>query len=552
MAQHYLALRPYIELLSIGENQALIIPQQIPTQNLALLRLGEHLELRQSQSRTSSLLLLLTSGGLIVYLLYKGLSEEERPSQRSQWSAQNWLRWLLFGDTNDLRGQYFGPTQTVTGGTKSNIEKLRKPNIVYVSPCPNCVRGVCKIRKHHQLLYHRHQYVPILESASTSGASTPNLKTLTLDFKPQKTIENFSADDETSEEEIEVKESPSRKKNRIPPEGREKSRKMARDEESMENIVGVSGSMVDLVKGAREVRRLIREASFDSLASEFSLDLQESLGGQTCANLDSIENEVSRLKDNCETMSEIVDFKAVSKNMKTSKSEYFSKESTPADLSSLSSSPDLRNLHKIIHTAPLQNKQLWTLTNLSDNDSNYSPMHRDISRYKITSLSSNTSECGEWEWDSEGLSAELTANPTGIYIQEHENWLQDDGMELDLEAELLSSTFKRSQSTSSDLDSSFYSKVRLPPSGRSSVMSHQEFQSFSRSSSSNSLYKKSKKNYSSDESGIEDKSISVTTPLSPVHEAKESPTKGAKEQQKTPKIHKPLEEKKKTRRRLVN
>ena len=153
------------------------------------------------------------------------------------------------------------------------------------------------------------------------------------------------------------------------------------------------------------------------MASEFSLDLQESLGGQTCANLDSIENEVSRLKDNCETMSEIVDFKAVSKNMKTSKSEYFSKESTPADLSSLSSSPDLRNLHKIIHTAPLQNKQLWTLTNLSDNDSNYSPMHRDISRYKITSLSSNTSECGEWEWDSEGLSAELTANPTGIYIQ---------------------------------------------------------------------------------------------------------------------------------------
>ena len=139
----------------------------------------------------------------------------------------------------------------MTGGTKSNIEKLRKPNIVYVSPCPNCVRGVCKIRKHHQLLYHRHQYVPILESASTSGASTPNLKTLTLDFKPQKTIENFSADDETSEDEIEVKESPSRKKNRIPPEGREKSRKMARDEESMENIVGVSGSMVDLVKGKK-------------------------------------------------------------------------------------------------------------------------------------------------------------------------------------------------------------------------------------------------------------------------------------------------------------
>ena len=54
---------------------------------------------------------------------------------------------------------------------------------------------------------------------------------------------------------------------------------MARDDESMDSIVNwtldpPTGSMVDLVKGAREVRRLIREASFDSLASEFSLDFQ--------------------------------------------------------------------------------------------------------------------------------------------------------------------------------------------------------------------------------------------------------------------------------------
>ena len=49
---------------------------------------------------------------------------------------------------------------------------------------------------------------------------------------------------------------------------------MARDDESMDSIVGMTGSMVDLVKGAREVRRLIREASFDSLASEFSIDFQ--------------------------------------------------------------------------------------------------------------------------------------------------------------------------------------------------------------------------------------------------------------------------------------
>ena len=135
----------------------------------------------------------------------------------------------------------------------------------------------------------------------------------------------------------------------------------------------------------------------------------------------------------------------------------------------------------------------------------------------------------------------------------------------------------------SDLDSSFYSKVRLPPSGRSSVLSNQhessshqnltpgDFKSvmslnFSRSSSTNSLKNlqdtspgcyyfnkgqtprdmsynvgggrrsKSKSYSSSEESGIEDKSsltdfsmtsskTSVTTPLSPVHEVKESPNK---------------------------
>ena len=106
--------------------------------------------------------------------------------------------------------------------------------IVYVSPCPNCVRGVCKIKKHHQLLYHRHQFVPILESASTSGSSTPNrlqmlenghnsCKALTTgtmaahsasakNQKGQSKTADCSADDESSEDDDSriIKESPSR------------------------------------------------------------------------------------------------------------------------------------------------------------------------------------------------------------------------------------------------------------------------------------------------------------------------------------------------------
>ena len=66
---------------------------------------------------------------------------------------------------------------------------------------------------------------------------------------------------------------------------------MARDDESMDSIVGMTGSMVDLVKGAREVRRLIREASFDSLASEFSLDFQVFFTSFLCTYLIYLSNK---------------------------------------------------------------------------------------------------------------------------------------------------------------------------------------------------------------------------------------------------------------------
>merc|ERR1719158_1574737 len=158
-----------------------------------------------------------------------------------------------------------------------------------------------------------------------------------------------SADDESSgDESTPTKNLPAkqkRKSSRIPPEGREKPKltcSMTRDDESMESIHGVSGSMVDLVKdsqrsnstsdcsggggdccgwewdsdelGAREVRRLIREASFDSLASEFSLDvsLNDGVGGQTAAQFDSLCEEIYNLKDNCDIMSEKIDFNNIS------------------------------------------------------------------------------------------------------------------------------------------------------------------------------------------------------------------------------------------------
>ena len=73
---------------------------------------------------------------------------------------------------------------------------------------------------------------------------------------PMNCKDSESADDESSgDESTPTKNSPAkqkRKSSRIPPEGREKPKltcSMTRDDESMESIHGVSGSMVDLVKG---------------------------------------------------------------------------------------------------------------------------------------------------------------------------------------------------------------------------------------------------------------------------------------------------------------
>ena len=102
--------------------------------SLEILRIGEQFELQRNQSRTVSSLLLLTSGGLVVYLLYKSYTSDVEDSSnkkssetagkgqtRSKWSAQSWIRWLLFGDTPDLRGQYFGPGSIIPPQNKTEV-----------------------------------------------------------------------------------------------------------------------------------------------------------------------------------------------------------------------------------------------------------------------------------------------------------------------------------------------------------------------------------------------------------------------------------------------
>ena len=71
----------------------------------------------------------------------------------------------------------------------------------------------------------------------------------------------------------------------------------------------------------------------------FNLFLQDGVGTRTALHFDTIDDEISRLKDNFEVMSESIEFKThdASASMKASKShsDQFSKESTPGKVKNI-------------------------------------------------------------------------------------------------------------------------------------------------------------------------------------------------------------------------
>ena len=316
-------------------------------------------------------------------------------------------------------------------------------------------------------------------------------------------------------------------------------------ENSVDSLAGVSGSMVDLVKGAREIRRMIRETSMDSLCSDFSLSsynagvidmnpeeydyLQQIDAEKFLSELSSIRTSCDELRDSLTTYS------PNRSNMLTgSKSDYGFRslpteansqesESTGKDANYTgdgTSSPDFRNLARKLRQKPTaREKKLWRLSApLSDIDS---PQHLNSSRnltaeedsslewespshgwhdlrhvkYKVAlhqsrSHSLAASDCEDnfdnydaWEWDSEGFGDEVGKEGLNFELtREHDNWLPDKMLELDLESELGKVSFNGSINNSrrnsycsiisnSDLEGtdSISRQIRLPPSGRSSV-----------------------------------------------------------------------------------
>ena len=273
----------------------------------------------------------------------------------------------------------------------------------------------------------------------------------------------------------------------------------------------VSGSMLDLVQNAREVRRLIRETSFDSTTSDLDLDfsLNENLGGSTAEGLDTIYSGINKIMLNCENLEQDISFLpeqklVVSKSSMSGLSQYAGTENEEDEESNLQrdgSVPDLRVLQRTLRS----NKGVWKLTDfsgLSDREGIFgsrqasivsdsgsfewdSPIHgwHGMKSHRVPLISSsNVSESGDevgsfsgsgldpWEWDDcyiiqDGEDEDMVERMDG-----HKSWLPEMSAELDLESELrLRELNSQSSSNRSSLERGLYCARRQPPSGRSSV-----------------------------------------------------------------------------------
>jgi len=219
---------------------------------------------------------------------------------------------------------------------------------------------------------------------------------------------------------------------------------------------GLSPSMKNVMRDARDLRRLIRETSFDSLASDFSLDLEfNEINFDVKSDISDNNNVEEEEDDNDVTIVE-------------------DKEEYVLDKSLLNR---------------FENAQMWRLTNSTRESSLVSDYSYDFKSDRqlrlvgagggyasddMASLIGSTADALEWDEDlyMDGELLDSTVSETC-----HSAWLPDYDQELDLESELLERRmFSPSPVVKEHLlgvkdHPKIQSMTRLPPSGSSSVES---------------------------------------------------------------------------------
>jgi hypothetical protein len=142
----------------------------------------------QPSSRTWTMMLL-TGGGIAIYLLCRKKCDDEnelfgigvdssvrrRPSssgRRSRWGARSWFGWFCDPSSCDVEvtpavfeSQYFGPIIGPSNDVKRFGGNLRHFDAKLIfAPCPNCLKGTCKVKKHRNM---PKQYLTVGDSSAS-------------------------------------------------------------------------------------------------------------------------------------------------------------------------------------------------------------------------------------------------------------------------------------------------------------------------------------------------------------------------------------------------
>lgn len=248
----------------------------------------------------------------------------------------------------------------------------------------------------------------------------------------------------------------------------------------------MNSSMLDLVLNAKEARRLIREISFDSQASDIDIDLSLSDTAGFCRSdsFNQLCNGLNQLVDNCDSLPPFPGDKKLksSRSSESGMSELFDVTEDIND----NSVPDFQKIQK----SALNSKELWKLTGFTDSSDHSdaenaslewdSPIHGWHTKpiYKATahnemnfsqsldkSFSFEGSAVDLWEWDNECLNQSYDIDLIDGNAQYPEyNSVIFNEKGYDGSSETSRNTSRR---PSTDLNMRFI--PRLPPSGRSSV-----------------------------------------------------------------------------------
>eukprot|EP00092_Neocalanus_flemingeri_P007267 GFUD01007847.1.p1 GENE.GFUD01007847.1~~GFUD01007847.1.p1 ORF type:complete len:568 (+),score=124.23 GFUD01007847.1:84-1706(+) len=443
----------------------------------------------------SDLVLLLGAGGVIAYLWRNSLSENTPESPESRLSARSFIRWLFDEETFEAEAASLMRSRTIYNlGRNSNIqeEELLSSsqgtnnlglNVLSTHNIPrrflkhrlfdisqlrdttrfkervkgdkSCFNGVRKQPKNHEIPEDDVRLEAVgSESQETSfSEQVSNFASEKCKFSKSKYLPTAqlygNAARGTPDGQERCSPSPA------PEQANPSDEKLHLNRAAVDpKAFPISGSMMEIMQNAKEVRRLIREASLDSQASDFCFD----------SPLIETHSGTEETFQICQYMEE-------------------REESLPP-----------LNVHLI------DSKGLWKLVgfnNLADRESSilsdYSDNWRDVKPYKVAlGHSSTVSEVGDdfgsnvgscldpWEWDDEcyyegDFKSQNFEEDSSEQQLPHTAWLPDTGEELDLEAELRLRNSSIYSSAYSSKDSSvtrdFKLIRRLPPSGRSSVES---------------------------------------------------------------------------------